>query len=164
MSDPGPEPPDQVPPPIAELLRPRIQHGVQVLAGHSLNRAAVGMLRLGLPFPPYGPESALVLETFGRVTGKRRLTPMGCLREGERLLVVAEHGRRADWVRNALAGGTVRLWLAGRPYQARVGILDPSDPGGDPEILLERMGNKIHAATVRTMAHEPCVVRFALES
>ena len=139
-------------------LRPRIQRGVQVAAGHSLNQAVVGVLRLGLPFPPYAADGALVLETFGRHTGKRRLTPMGCLEDGDRLLVVAEHGRRADWVRNALHAGVVRLWLAGRPHQARIRVLDDAEP----EALLERMGNRVHTATIHAMAHEPCVVAFEL--
>ena len=157
---PGPDRPEGRP--RSELLppdlRPRIQRGVQWAAGHSLNRAAVGVLRLGLPFPPYGSEDAVVLETYGRVSGKRRLTPVGCLREGERLLVVAEHGRRADWVRNALAAGSIRLWLGGRQYRGRVEVLE----GVQPEEVLERMGNKLHAATVHAMAHQPCVVAVSL--
>ena len=139
-------------------LGPRLQRGAQWLAGHSLNHAAVGVLRLGLPFPPYGPQDALVLETFGRRSGKRRLTPMGCRREGGRLLVVAEHGRGADWVRNALAAGSVRLWLAGRPFRARVRVLEDADP----EEVLARMGNKVHSATIHAMAHDACVVAFDL--
>lgn len=141
-------------------LRPKIQRGVQVVAGRSLNRASVATLRLGLPVPPYAPDRALVLETFGRKTGKRRLTPMGCLRDGDRLLVVSEHGRHSDWLRNALAASGVRLWLAGRPYRAQVEVLD----GADPEELLQRMGNKVHAAMIHAMAHDPCVVSFALGS
>jgi len=143
---------------LGEDLKPRIQRGVQLVAGRSLNRAAVATLRLGLPVPPYAPDRALVLETFGRKTGKRRLTPMGCLREGDQLLVVSEHGRRADWLRNALALPHVRLWLAGKPYQAHVQVLDSADP----EVLLARMGNKLHAATIHAMAHDPCVVSFDL--
>ena len=138
-------------------LKPRVQRGVQWLAGRSFNQAAVGVLRLGLPLPPYEPGNAVVLETFGRRSGKRRLTPVGCLRVADRLLVVAEHGRRADWLRNALAAGSVRLWLAGRQYTGQVKVLD-----ADPEELLARMGNKLHTATVHAMAHEPCVVAIDL--
>lgn len=145
-----------LPPP--EEIRPRLQRGVQWLAGHSVNQAAVGVLRLGLPFPPYDPDGALVMETFGRRSGRRRLTPLGCLRAGDRVLVVAEHGRRADWVRNALASGTVSIWLAGRQLRGRVQILDD-----DPEALLERMNNRVHTATIHAMAHEPCVVAIDLE-
>ena len=59
---------------------------------------------------------------------------MGCLREGDRLLVVAEHGRRSDWLRNALAApdARVRLWLAGRPYRGRVQVLANADPEDVP--------------------------------
>lgn len=150
-------PPQQPPLPRPDEIRPRVQRGVQWLAARSLNPAAVGVLRLGLPFPPYRPDTALVMETFGRTSGKRRLTPMGCLQVADRLLVVAEHGRRSDWLRNALAAGTVRLWLAGRPLRGRVHVLD-----ADPEVLLEQMHNKVHAATIHAMAHEPCVVAIDL--
>jgi hypothetical protein len=51
----------------------------------------------------------------------------------------------------------VHLWLAGRPLQGRVHVLD-----ADPEVLLERMNNKVHAATVHAMAHQPCVVAIDL--
>lgn len=164
MSDlPPEEPAPRVSLPGFEELKPRLQRGVQVMAGRSINRVAVGVLRLGLPLPPYGPEQAMVLETFGRVSGKRRLIPMGCLREGDRLLVVAEHGAEADWVRNALAAGSVKLWVAGRPRRAMVQLLDLADPDGDPEAVLARMGNKVHAATVHTMASKPRVVSFSLQ-
>lgn len=144
---------------LGEELKPRIQRGIQLVAGHSFNHAAVAALRLGLPVPPYAPDRALVLETFGRRTGRRRLTPMGCLREGDRLLVVCEHGRHADWLRNALAAADVRLWLAGKPYRAHIEALGDTDP----EDLLQRMGNKVHAATIHAMAHDPCVVVFDLK-
>jgi deazaflavin-dependent oxidoreductase (nitroreductase family) len=143
-----------------EELRPQIQRGVQWAAGRSLNHAAVAALRLGLPFPPYPADGALVMETFGRKSGKRRLVPMGCLKDGDRLLVVAEHGRQSDWLRNALAAPhqLVRLWLAGRPSTGRVYVLE----GEDAEALLARIGNKVHTATVRAMAHDPCVVAIEL--
>jgi deazaflavin-dependent oxidoreductase (nitroreductase family) len=143
-----------------EDLGPRVQRGVQWAAGRSLNHAAVAALRLGLPFPPYPADGALVMETFGRRTGRRRLVPMGCLKDGDRVLVVAEHGRTSDWLRNALAapGAKVRVWLAGRPRMGLVHILE----GEDPDQLLARMGNKLHTATIRAMAHDPCVVAIDL--
>lgn len=145
-----------MPNPGFDDLRPRLQRGVQWAAGHSLNPVVVATLRLGLPFPPYPADGALVMETFGRRTGTRRLTPMGCLRDGDRLLVVSEHGRHADWLRNALAApdATVRFWLAGRQHRGRVQVVDD----GDPDAVLERIGNKVHAASIKAMAHDPAVV------
>jgi deazaflavin-dependent oxidoreductase (nitroreductase family) len=99
------------------------------------------------------------METFGRRTGKRRLTPMGCLQEGaHRVLVVSEHGRGADWLRNALAASTVQVWMAGRPHRGRVKVVADADPAE----VLARMGNRLHTATIRLMAHEPCVVAIDL--
>ncbi|MGH2721462.1 MAG: nitroreductase/quinone reductase family protein, partial [Actinomycetota bacterium] len=44
------------------------------------------------------------METVGRRSGRPWVTPMGYVRESaDSVLVVAEHGRKADWVRNALA-------------------------------------------------------------
>ena len=143
-----------------EDFRPRLQRGVQWAAGRSFNHAAVVALRLGLPFFSYPAEGAAVLETFGRRSGVRRLTPVGCLKDGDRLLVVAEHGRHSDWLRNALAAGRIRLWLAGRSHRGRVSILEDEDPYE----VLERMGNRVHTATIRAMAYEPCVVAIDLET
>ena len=99
------------------------------------------------------------METFGRKSGKRRLTPMGCLRQSpDRLLVVAEHGRRADWLRNALAAGAVQVWLGGRPHRGRVSVVK----GADPAEVIAGMGNRLHAAAIRLMSHEPCVVAIDL--
>ena len=131
---------------------------VQRIGRHTFNPVAVGLLRLGLPAPPYTPRSALVMETVGRRSGKRRATPMGYVRDGDAsLLVVAERGRRADWVRNARAAGTVRVWLGRQAHRGRVTVLD--DP--DPADVLRRIG-PVHGMVVRTLADEPKVVRIDL--
>ncbi len=84
---------------------------------------------------------------------------MGCLRVGpSTLLVVAEHGRGADWVRNALAAGSVSVWVEGRRYRGRV---EP-DPEEDPQEVLRRMRNPVHRGMIRAMAHEAEVMRVEL--
>lgn len=130
---------------------------VQRIGRRTINPVAVGLLRLGLPAPPYSPRSALVMETVGRRSGKRRVTPMGYVRDGGGLLVVAEHGRRADWLRNARASGTVRVWLGRQAYRGRVRVLDDADPGD----VLRRIG-PVHGMVVRALADEPKVVRIDL--
>jgi deazaflavin-dependent oxidoreductase (nitroreductase family) len=57
-----------------------------------LVRAAV---RAGLPLP-----GVVLLETTGRRSGEPRRTPVGKALVGDTLWVVAEHGRRASYVRN----------------------------------------------------------------
>lgn len=131
---------------------------VQAAGRLTVNRPAVVLLRLGLPWPPYTPRSALVVETMGRRSGRSRLTPVGYHRAApDRLLVVAEHGARADWVRNALAAGEVTVWIGRERRRARVGLTD-----GDPSQVLRAIGNRLHAATVRLLAHEPRVVELRL--
>ena len=60
-------------------------------------------LLLGIPRPPYTRENALIVETVGRHSGKRRRIPVGYFDDGGRIIVVVEDGSRADWVRNAVA-------------------------------------------------------------
>src|SRR5207248_1497163 len=49
-------------------------------------------LRLGLPSPPYTRGNAIIVETIGRRSGKRRRVPVGFLEEDDKLIVVAEDG------------------------------------------------------------------------
>ena len=51
--------------------------------------------RLGVPLP-----MVVILETRGRRSGRPRRIPVGKAIEGDTLWVVAEHGRRAAYVRN----------------------------------------------------------------
>ncbi len=80
-------------------------------------------LYVGIPRPPYNRENALVVETVGRRSGKRRRLPVGYLDDGGRIIVVVEDGARADWVRNALADeGRLRVHLRGAWRSARLKI------------------------------------------
>lgn len=133
---------------------------VQKIGRRTINPVTVTLLRLGLPAPPYTPRSALVMVTVGRRSGKRRVTPMGYARESETsVLVVAEHGRRADWVRNGLAAGSVRVWLARRWHEGRLTVLDDVSP----DDVLGRIG-PLHRAFVQRLAEQPKAVRIELTS
>jgi deazaflavin-dependent oxidoreductase (nitroreductase family) len=115
-------------------------------------------LLVGIPRPPYTRENALIIETVGRRSGKRRRIPVGYLDDGGRIIVVVEDGSRADWVRNALADdGRLRVHLRGAWRRARLGILD-----ADPERYLHRM-NRVHAAFVRLESTTPGVVEIIPE-
>ena len=109
----------------------------------------------GVPGPPYNRGNALIVETRGRRSGKRRRLPVGYLDDGGRIIIVVEDGARAQWVQNALAdGGRLRIFLRGAWRQACLRILD-----ADPEIYLERM-NRVHAAFVRHEASTPGVIEL----
>ena len=115
-------------------------------------------LRLGIPSPPYTRGNAIIVETVGRRSGKRRRVPVGFLEEDGKLIVVAEDGLAASWVRNALdTEGRLRVFLRGSWRDAR---LEPRP--GDPEVYLRRM-NKAHAAFVRMESSVPEIVEITPE-
>ncbi len=119
------------------------------------NAVTTYALLVGIPRPPYNRDNALIVETVGRRSGKRRRIPVGFLDDGGRIIVVVEDGSRAQWVRNALeADGRLRIFLRGAWRSARLRVLDV-----DPESYLERMG-RVHAAFVRHEASTPGVIEL----
>ena len=112
----------------------------------------------GVPRPPYTRKNALVIETFGRRSGRRHRIPVGYLDDGARIIVVVEDGLRSNWVRNALAeDGRLRIHLRGRWCPARLRMLE-----ADPESYLARM-NRVHAALVRSHSSTPRVAELIPE-
>ena len=119
------------------------------------NAATNLALLAGIPRPPYNRENALIVETIGRRSGRRRRVPVGYLDDDGRIIVVVEDGARAQWVRNSLAhGGRLRIFFRGAWRSARLRLLD-----ANPETYLERM-NRVHAAFVRNEATTPGVVEL----
>ncbi len=122
------------------------------------NALTIRAILLGIPRPPYTRGNAIVVETVGRRTGKRHRVPVGFVEEDGKLIVVAEDGARAGWVRNALApDGRLRVHLRGRWRDARLRML-----AGDPEPYLQRM-NKLHAYLVRRHSSTPQAVELTVE-
>src|SRR4051812_33332415 len=72
--------------------------------------------------------TVVILETTGRKSGQPRRTPVGKAIEGDTLWVVAEHGRKAGYVRNIEANPRVRVKV-GRHW--RTGTAHPM-PDDDP--------------------------------
>jgi deazaflavin-dependent oxidoreductase (nitroreductase family) len=115
-------------------------------------------LLVGIPRPPYSRANALIVETIGQRSGMRRRVPVGYLDDGGRIIVVVEDGRRALWVRNALANDSrLRIHLRGVWREARLRILD-----ADPESYLKRI-NRVHAGFVRLESTTPAVVEIVLK-
>lgn len=93
---------------------------------HVLNPVVMLAWQIGIP-----PPGDALLETTGRRTGLARHTPVCDGLDGETFWLVAQHGRRADWVRNIEADPRVRVrfrtgsgvgWRAGTAH-----ILDDDD-------------------------------------
>lgn len=119
------------------------------------NFAVMLALRLGVPMPPYTRGSALILETRGRKSGKRRRTPVGYVADDGTLYVVAEQGPRASYVRNARAdGGRLRVFHRGRWKDATLRVTD-----ADAETYLGRMSSA-HASIVRRLGKDLRVVEI----
>lgn len=100
-----------------------------------------------------------ILETTGRTSGERRRTPVGNGLDGDTFWIVAEHGRRANYVRNMEANPHVRVNVGGR-WRAGTAQLLPED---DPRERQRRIGRRLNAAAVRAMGTELLTVRIDLD-
>ena len=121
-------------------------------------------LAFALGIPP--PGDAL-LETTGRHSGKPRVTPVCDGTEGDTFWIVAQQGRRADYVRNIEADPRVRVkgsltrrgWRAGTAH-----ILDDDDPEDRVRILSR--GNRWRRLCVQastSVGTNPLTLRIDLD-
>jgi deazaflavin-dependent oxidoreductase (nitroreductase family) len=110
--------------------------------------------RTGLPLP-----IVVLLETTGRRTGQPRRIPVGRALEGDTLWIVAEHGRRASYVRNIEANPRVRVRV-GRRWRSGTAQVLHDDDWRERQ---RRMPNKTNSAMVRAMGTEHVTVRVDLD-
>ena len=101
-----------------------------------------------------------LLETTGRKSGLTRCTPVtnGLQRGTDTFWLVAEHGRRAAYVRNIEAEPRVRVRI-GRRWRGGTGHVLPDD---DP-VARQRSLPRLHSAAVRAMGTELVTVRIDLD-
>jgi deazaflavin-dependent oxidoreductase (nitroreductase family) len=116
-----------------------------------LVRAAV---RLRIPLPV-----VVILETRGRRSGQPRRIGVGRALEGDTLWIVAEHGRKAAYVRNIEADPHVRVRIGRRWRTGTAHVLS----GDDWRERQRRMPNKLNSAMVRAMGTEHVTVRVDLD-
>jgi deazaflavin-dependent oxidoreductase (nitroreductase family) len=100
-----------------------------------------------------------IIETTGRKSGMPRRTAVGNGLQGDTFWIVAEHGRRAGYVRNIEADPRVRVNVRGR---WRSGTARPL-PDDDPRARQRRIGLRLNAAAVRAMGTELLSVRVDLD-
>jgi deazaflavin-dependent oxidoreductase (nitroreductase family) len=119
-----------------------------------LNPPMRALARRGL-----APGVAL-LETTGRKSGQARCTPVtnGLQRGTDTFWLVAEHGRKAAYVRNIEADPKVRVRIHRRWRSGTAHVL----PGDDP-LARQRTLPRLHSATVRAMGTEHVTVRIDLD-
>ena len=104
------------------------------------------------------PPSYAILETTGRKSGEPRRTPVGNGLDGDTFWIVAEHGRRAGYVRNIEADPRIRVRVGGR-WRTGTATAMPDD---DPRTRQREIGLRFNAAVVRTMGTELLTVRVDL--
>ncbi len=66
----------------------------------------------------------LYLTTTGRVTGRPRRIEIWFTRHEGRYYLIAEHGRRSQWVQNLLADPAVRFRVGTRSGRGRARVVD----------------------------------------
>ena len=110
--------------------------------------------RAGIPLP-----LVVILETRGRKSGQPRRIPVGKAITGDTLWVVAEHGRKAAYVKNLEADPNVRVRV-GRKWRSGVAHILYDD---DWRARQRQLPNKLNSATVRLMGTEHLTIRIDLE-
>jgi deazaflavin-dependent oxidoreductase (nitroreductase family) len=137
-----------------------LTRAVQRFGRVTVNPIVLALVRSGRSIPGVSRKSVLSLETVGRKTGRRRVTPMGYTRvDGDTVWVVSEHGDRSDWFRNARKAGTVVVHAGDRRRRATVRLL----PDEDPKAVLKRMSPMVALAN-RALWDRPAVVEIRFES
>ena len=111
--------------------------------------------RAGIPLP-----LVVILETRGRKSGQPRRVPVGRALEGDTLWVVAEHGRKAAYVKNIEADPHVRVRV-GRRWRPGIAHLLYED---DWRARQRQVPNKLNSAVVRLMGTEHLTIRIDLEA
>jgi deazaflavin-dependent oxidoreductase (nitroreductase family) len=119
-----------------------------------LNPVVRAAVRLGLPLP-----LVVILETRGRKSGQLRQIPVGKALDGDTLWVVAEHGRKASYVRNIAANPRVRVRVGRRWRTGTAHVLEDDDW----RERQRRLPNKVNSAMVRAVGTEHVTVRVDLD-
>ena len=109
--------------------------------------------RAGIPLP-----LVLILETRGRKSGQPRRVPVGKAITGDTLWIVAEHGRKAAYVKNIEADPHVRVRV-GRKWRSGIAQILWDDDWRERQRMLP---NKLNSATVRLMGTEHLTIRIDL--
>jgi deazaflavin-dependent oxidoreductase (nitroreductase family) len=124
------------------------------LSARLFNPLVKAAANAGVPLP-----GLVILETTGRKSGQPRRNPVGKALVGDTLWIVAEHGRRAGYVRNISANPRVRV-KTGRRWRSGTAHALPDD---DPRERQRRMPNRLNSAGVRLMGSDLLTVRVDLD-
>jgi deazaflavin-dependent oxidoreductase (nitroreductase family) len=100
-----------------------------------------------------------LLETTGRKSGQKRVTPVGNGLRGDVFWIVTEHGWASAYVKNIQADPRVRVKV-GRRWRAGTAHILPDD---DPYERMRMLDRGVNDATVRLVGTEHLVIRVDLD-
>jgi len=104
-------------------------------------------------------RSLSLLETTGRKSGQKRVTPVGNGLRGDTFWIVTEHGWASSYVKNIQADPHVRVKV-GRSWRSGTAHILPDE---DPYERMRMLGRRANDATVRLVGTEHLVIRVDLE-
>jgi deazaflavin-dependent oxidoreductase (nitroreductase family) len=104
-------------------------------------------------------RSVALLETTGRKSGQKRVTPVGNGLRGNVFWIVTEHGWGSSYVRNIQADPRVRVKV-GRRWRSGTAHILPDDDPYERMRMLKRPAND---AAVRLVGTEHLVIRVDLD-
>ena len=122
------------------------------LARHVVNPVVTLLVRRGLA------RGWAILETTGRKTGLPRTNPVGNGLQGDTFWIVAEHGRRAGYVRNIDANPRVRVFVEREWRDGTAQLLPDDDP-----LERQRRLPRLNAWVVRLMGTDLLTIRIDLD-
>jgi deazaflavin-dependent oxidoreductase (nitroreductase family) len=128
-------------------------------AKYVANPIVRGLFRLGLPAP-----GTAILETTGRKSGQPRQNPVTNGLDDGVFWIVAEHGRRASYVRNIEANPHVRLRIGRRWLEGTARLVPDDDPRERLRSIASRRPiTRLNTATVRLMQTDLLTIRIDLD-
>jgi len=112
------------------------------------------------------PSAFALLETTGRRTGRRRVTPVGNGLDGRTFWLVSEHGEASVYVKNLIANPVVRVKAGSRWYRGTATLIPSDDPWARRAGIDRthgRMG-RFDGAVFRASATTPRTIRIDLDA
>jgi deazaflavin-dependent oxidoreductase (nitroreductase family) len=136
---------------------------VRAIQRYLVNPPVKALFWLGIVPPGYA-----LLETVGRRSGRRRRTPVGDGLVDATFWIVAEHGRRAAYVRNLTSNPRVRVAIRrGRKLTWRAGtatvVTDDDAYERLRRLSATSLSRRINATAVRIVGTDLMTVRIDLD-
>lgn len=118
----------KVRPDVRAVMRPALyERLVDMNTQNDRNQAIIDEFRAngGRVGGPFAGRTLLLLHTLGAKSGQPRVNPVACLRDGERLVIIASKGgapTNPDWYYNLVAHPLVTVEVGMEQFQARATI------------------------------------------